>query len=279
MKIVFNANGFGDLLVCFKALYAIKELYKDDELVLYQKGFYDLNFLENVGFIDRVVNSAEDFFEKLEQEKPDIFISMTRNSHFFKALKKLDIKKIIVFPHFKSVFSFKLTAPLFFRHKKHMSEIALKLVRAIDKKHYDKNIQKIDFTKVKDFLPQNSKLFFKILPNYEKVIGVNAFSNHSEFVGMNFFTKDWIRLALELSKSYPNFLFILLNFKDNSIQFNIPQNSNLKVFINSDEIASLVSITKKLDYLITIDTGNLHLADILQIPTLALIRKLAAYRF
>lgn len=163
-----------------------------------------------------------------------------------------------------------------------MSEIALKLVRAIDKKHYDKNIQKIDFTKVKDFLPQNSKLsdeFFKILPNYEKVIGVNAFSNHSEFVGMNFFTKDWIKLALELSKSYPNFLFILLNFKDNSIQFNILQNSNLKVFINDESIASLVSITKKLDYLITIDTGNLHLADILQIPTLALMKKLSAYRF
>lgn len=163
-----------------------------------------------------------------------------------------------------------------------MSEIVLKLVRAIDKKHYDKNIQKIDFSKVKDFLPQNSSLsdeFFKNLINYEKIIGINAFSNHSEFVGMNFFTKDWIRLALELSKTYPNFLFILLNFKENFIQFNLSQNSNLKVFINNECIASFVSITKKLDYLITIDTGTLHLADILQIPTLALTRKLTAYRY
>ncbi|HDZ5066215.1 TPA: hypothetical protein RTH03_001479 [Campylobacter jejuni] len=33
-NIVFHANGFGDLLVCFKALYATKQLYPEYKLFL-----------------------------------------------------------------------------------------------------------------------------------------------------------------------------------------------------------------------------------------------------
>ncbi|EAH4837324.1 hypothetical protein OCH95_001638, partial [Campylobacter coli] len=108
---------------------------------------------------------------------------------------------------------------------------------------------------------------------------INAFSNNSEYRGFNFFIKDWIGLARQLSLKYPKFLFILLNFSTNSIQYNIDQNANLKVFCNNKNIASLVSISQKLDFLITVDTGNLHLCDILQIPTLAFTSSLAAYRF
>ncbi|EKM9285802.1 hypothetical protein PV456_001368, partial [Campylobacter upsaliensis] len=51
-RIVFHQNGFGDLLVCFKALYAIKCLYPKDKLILAQKGFSDESFLQNISFID-----------------------------------------------------------------------------------------------------------------------------------------------------------------------------------------------------------------------------------
>ncbi|MDL0102195.1 hypothetical protein [Campylobacter felis] len=53
-RIVFHQNGFGDLLVCFKALYAIKCLYPKDKLILAQKGFSDENFLKNIPFIDEI---------------------------------------------------------------------------------------------------------------------------------------------------------------------------------------------------------------------------------
>ena len=49
-RIVFHQNGFGDLLVCFKALYAIKCLYPKDKLILAQKGFSDESFLQNISF-------------------------------------------------------------------------------------------------------------------------------------------------------------------------------------------------------------------------------------
>ncbi|EFO9429670.1 hypothetical protein HL741_001453, partial [Campylobacter upsaliensis] len=47
-RIVFHQNGFGDLLVCFKALFAIKCLYPNDKLILAQNGFSDESFLQNI---------------------------------------------------------------------------------------------------------------------------------------------------------------------------------------------------------------------------------------
>lgn len=37
-NIVFHADGFGDAFVCFKALYAIKELYPEYQLSFLTRG-------------------------------------------------------------------------------------------------------------------------------------------------------------------------------------------------------------------------------------------------
>lgn len=283
-NIVFHSDGFGDLLVCFKALYAIKQLYPEYKLFLLTNGLMESDFLEKIPFIDEVLIYKDDFLEKIQSKNPVIFITTRRQGLYFKKLKFLNVQKCIVFPHLISIISKNLTTPLpFFRAKKHMSEIVLKLVRMINTRHFDKNFDQIDFSKIKNLLPYDARLsdnFFKqIDTKYEKIIGINAFSNNSEYRGFNFFIKDWIGLARQLSLKYPKFLFILLNFSTNSIQYNIDQNANLKVFCNNKNIASLVSISQKLDFLITVDTGNLHLCDILQIPTLAFTSSLAAYRF
>ena len=109
---------------------------------------------------------------------------------------------------------------------------------------------------------------------YKKVIAINAFSGYSESVAAtNFFIKDWVNLAYELGKTYPEFLFVLLNFKQNLIQLHINETPNVRVFVNNDDLASLVSISSKFDFFITQITGNSHLCDILQIPSLILVRK------
>ncbi|MBK1992084.1 hypothetical protein JG676_05655 [Campylobacter sp. 2018MI35] len=236
--------------------------------------------LKKLSFIDEVLHSSN-FFQDLSLLNPDIFISIQRSSSFFKELKKLKLKKCIVNPHFISLTSSYFTTPFpYFRSKKYMSKIALKLVKAINAKHYDKNILKIDFSKVKDFLPNDDSLSKNFLKNlkYEKIIAINPFSNNSEYRGVNFFIKDWLNLTRNLAKNHRNFLFILLNFDTNPIQINIKE-SNLKIFVNNDNIASLVSISKKIDFFISVDTGNVHLCDILQIPSLVFISKLAAFRF
>ena len=54
-NIVFHASGFGDLFVCFKALYATKCLYPDYKLILFIDGFQDKNFLKWFGDIFSVI--------------------------------------------------------------------------------------------------------------------------------------------------------------------------------------------------------------------------------
>ncbi|EJP8224715.1 hypothetical protein NZA46_001255, partial [Campylobacter coli] len=115
-NIVFHSDGFGDLLVCFKALYAIKQLYPEYKLFLLTNGLME-----------------SDFLEKIQSKNPVIFITTRRQGLYFKKLKFLNVQKCIVFPHLISIISKNLTTPLpFFRAKKHMSEIVLKLVRMIN---------------------------------------------------------------------------------------------------------------------------------------------------
>ena len=282
-KIVFQGDGFGDFFVCFKALYALKQLYPNDKIIAYHSGM-PLDFVGKLGFVDEVVDSSNVTLEQLRQINPDIFIATARSSKFFKQLQALQFKKVIVQPHFISVTRPYFTTPIpYFRGKMHTAHIHLKLVRSINKKYYDSNIATIDFSKIKDFLPKDDSLvepFLQSIPfPYTKIVGINAFSNYSEHTGTNLFTKDWIKLAFELARAYPQFLFVLLNFQSNPLQFHISKPPhNLKVFINNANIASLVSISLALDYFITIDTGNLHLCDILRIPTLGLTRPITAYR-
>ncbi|WP_286005224.1 glycosyltransferase family 9 protein [Campylobacter avium] len=282
-SIVFHAGGFGDLFVCFKALYATKCLYPDYKLILFIDGFQDKNFLKNISFLDEVF-FFNDFCTDLKKLNPDIFISVRRSSAFFKELKGLNLKKVIVFPHFVSVTSSYFHTPrLFFRSKLHMSEINLKLVKAIDEKHYEQNINKINFSNLKNCLPYKSELsdmFFNKLDNkYEKIIAINPFANYSESLGHNFFPRQWINLAQNLALTYPKYLFVLLNFKHNTLRINIDESKNLKSFVNDESIASLFHFSSKLDYLISIDTGQVHVCDILQVPSLVLIRKVVANRY
>lgn len=283
-KIIFQGGGFGDFLCCFKALYAIKCLYPNDKLIIYHSGI-DERFLRRVGFIDGIINPNEVSIEGIRTMNPDILILNARSGKFFREIKKLKFKKVIAHPHFVSFTSRAFCTPFpYFRAKKYMADIVLTLARAINPKHYDENFHKIDFAKMRDFLPKDSRLVENLFKSvdfpYKKVIGINAFSNHIEFLGINFYHKDWYHLAVNLARAYPQFLFVLLNFKHNPLQYNDLSNlPNLKIFVNNDSIASLVSVSLSLDYLISIDTGNVHLCNILHIPALVFTDKRAQYRF
>ncbi len=195
-KIIFHGSGFGDFFVCFKALFAIKQLYPQHQLIAYHSGI-EPAFIQKVGFIDKLISQNDKNLTQIRALEPDIFISAQRSGKFFKELERLNFKKIIVQPHFISITRRAFTTPLpYFRGKMYMADINLKLVRAIDAKHYDANIAQVDFAKMKDFLPKDESLtkpFFESIKfAYKKVIGINAFSNNKEGIGFNFFPKHWL---------------------------------------------------------------------------------------
>ncbi len=281
-KIIFHGGGFGDFFVCFKALFAIKQLYPQHQLIAYHSGI-EPAFMQKVGFIDELISQNDKNLTQIRALEPDIFISAQRSRKFFKELERLNFKKIIVQPHFISITRRAFTTPLpYFRGKMYMADINLKLVRAIDAKHYDANIAQVDFAKMKDFLPKDESLtkpFFESIKfAYKKVIGINAFSNNKEGIGFNFFPKHWLSLAYELALAYPEFLFVVLNFQKNAVQFRTDELKNF-IFVNNDSIASLASLSSRLDYLISIDTGNVHLCNVLQVPNFVFVDRVARYRF
>ncbi|EPF0814574.1 hypothetical protein ACSQD0_001564, partial [Campylobacter upsaliensis] len=212
----------------------------------------------------------------------DVFITNIRSSHFFKTLHKFQFKRIIAQPHLLSLL-YHFDTPLPYRRTKlHMSEIALKLVRVINKRHYDTNFSKINFKEVKNLLPSDDTLsekFFNQNKQFSKIIALNIFGNQTENIGFNPLPKTWLNLSQNLAKEHPEILFVLVNFTHNTLQFNLKEQANLKVFINNNSIASLVAFCKKLDGLISVDTGIVHLCDILQIPSLIFIPKHTFYRF
>ncbi|KAA6227258.1 MULTISPECIES: glycosyltransferase family 9 protein [unclassified Campylobacter] len=289
-SIVMCAYGFGDSMIYMKALYAIKKLYPNARLsLLYRTNFKDikLDFVDEIVSYKGIESDKEgDFYEKLKGLNCDILIIPRRSTTLHKTLdkiaKSLNIKKIISFTNLYNIFNknFKTPFPSIIRNK-HLSEFILSLVRQIDKKHFDENIKNIDFSQVKEHIYKDFSIVDSFLNSikYDKIIGINCFSYHSQNEGVNFFIRDWIRLAQNIASTHKNFLVILMHAKFESINFNIDESENLRVFTNDESFASLVAISSKLDYFISIDTGNVHLCDILQIPSFILIRPKATRHF
>ena len=91
-KIIFHGSGFGDFFVCFKALFAIKQLYPQHQLIAYHSGI-EPAFMQKVGFIDELISQNDKNLTQIRALEPDIFISAQRSGKFFKELERLNFKK------------------------------------------------------------------------------------------------------------------------------------------------------------------------------------------
>ena len=102
-KIVFQGygctGGLGDALVDLKVLYAIKQLYPNDELVYYYPETA-LPLFSKIAFIDTIINSCQISIEKIRELNPDVIIFTRRKGSFFRYLKTLHFKKVIVYKPF-----------------------------------------------------------------------------------------------------------------------------------------------------------------------------------
>lgn len=128
--------------------------------------------------------------------------------------------------------------------------------------------------KIKPYL-QNIEfidLFFNKIEakNYQKIIGINPFGSSMDYT---FKLEDWIKLAKNLANAFPKYLFIFTNFQSNPIQLEEFVAPNLCTFINNEDLLNLVEITGRFDLLLSMNTGNIHIADNLQIPTISLNKK------
>ena len=106
--------------------------------------------------------------------------------------------------------------------------------------------------------------FFAPYKHYKCVVGVNPFGN----TAYKFAPQDFAMLAKNLAQKYPNVLFIVMSFSTNLICFKPFDEPNIAIWENDDEIMNLVELTSRLNLLISPDTGNVHIADIFEVPIL-----------
>ena len=145
---------------------------------------------------------------------------------------------------------------------------SVQIIRHINPKHFDENIANLNVHGVKiQTLPTHKARideFFAPYQRYKCVIGVNPFGN----TAYKFAPQDFAMLAKNLARKYPNVLFIVMSFNANLICFKPFDEPNIAIWENDDEIMNLVELTSRLNLLISPDTGNVHIADIFEVPIL-----------
>lgn len=70
-----------------------------------------------------------------------------------------------------------------------------------------------------------------------------------------------------------------MDYPKSGVQFPKMEQENLKIFKNNQDLLNLVEFISRLDCLLSSNTGNVHIADNLKIPTLELIRESAQNRW
>lgn len=283
MKIGFYRDALiGDNLVALNAIYALKALYPRCTLVVYTNNI-GIELYSQFTFIDELFNlSTHTNGEVLDHMNCfcfDYFILTQANRWRCGLVNQSNAKKIISLlslgsilkPKFQTIFISRNLSPT----PQYMR--LLRLVREIDRVHFDRNFDKINFSAIT--LQTNSKniefvdhfLHQVHAKDYKHLVMLNPFSRTCSH---NLTPKGWNLLITLLTQKYPSILFILPTYEGNpnSLDF-LPQAKNLALFCNTLDLFNLVELTKRLDLLISPSTGNAHIANNLHIPLLGLFSK------
>ncbi len=89
--------------------------------------------------------------------------------------------------------------------------------------------------------------------------------------------KAWREIAMDLAREFSAYNFVILSAPTQNIEpFSVP---NVRIFVNNADLLNLVAMIARFSALISVDTGSVHIADNLQIPTLGIYTRKMAKRW
>lgn len=297
MKIAFDRRlGVGDIIATVPALWAIKELYPSSKLTLIttQAGF---RLCKNYKFIDKIIvasdtnaskqsknqssgqMSDENLAQIFSEYGEDVLLLGERTSKNIKIAKQSKCAKIITWRHLHSLFSPRFKHPKHIKRSQRLEMLrCLDLVREIDpglynEKFGDLKLENLELSLIID--KENQDFIEHFLQDikasdYQKIIVLNCFGISSAHY--NFTMQDWILMVENLAKAYPQILFIFSNFSRSGFEFKPFKAQNIKVF-KDDDLLSLSELLRRCDLVVSISTGNAHIADNLKKDILGLFGK------
>lgn len=308
-----RANKVGDNVVAIKALYALKELYPDFKLMVLTNGV-GLALYRHLGFIDYIFDMDKSA-EIAKVHELEFLIITHRCSSNIALAKSLNVRKIIMYAHVYSLFTsrFQVVFPRGI-NSHHESENLLYLVRAINKAHFDKNFPLIDFSQARLIAGSENRMFVEEFFTKEKlrresknlhsvtesckshqntkpskihkdntskkIIAINIFVSFQK--PCNFSLVEWVEIINTLCACFTKINFILTSFVGTQYdlrackELNAP---NCKIFVNNADILNLIALFERVDALISVDTGNIHIADNMRLPTFGLYNRAVLKRW
>lgn len=287
---VFNdIQSIGDTMVRVPGLFALRKLYPKAKIILFGVRLTK-ELLKNAPFIDEIVRVDELDWHRdakkvhglnFDDYKLDVLI--LASSYKFNSLLRLAAQsktpQIIAPLRLNTLFAPRITTCFYTKTKPHREVYrTLRMVRKIDKKRFDEGVKKLDFKEAKLQTSAKNKAYIDEVfrefdaKNYQKIIGINAFGNTAYKLS----AQDFLELANGLGKEHANMLFVLMNYSANAFTFRAHgggQFENVKEFINEGDLFDLMELTSRLDLLISVDTGNVHIADNQGIAILEMIEQ------
>ncbi|TLE16412.1 hypothetical protein LS72_002955 [Helicobacter apodemus] len=283
--------GVGDAMVNLKSLYALKFLYPQAILSLVVKFDTAKNLFRNVDFIDEIIDYVEALQNQIRVFDVVLLVMQHDNLRAIQEVKAISakyhlttfsqglLKKGILF-----ISGIKRVINPYWKQNRAFMEGGLNLVRSIHKKHFDKEILRIDYSQVllkrgeKNIVFVDEVLEGLGAKKYLKIIGINPFCITLKTLS-NFSFPTWLGITENLAKAFPNYLFIVMDYPKSGAKFLGFSQGNIKIFKNNEDLLNLVEFISRLDCLLSPDTGNVHIADYLRIPTLEIIRESAKRRW
>lgn len=269
-----RAIALGDNVVALKAMFMLKAMYPKSTLIVATNALGE-NLYRHLPFIDSIITDLSQ-----NRHKIDYLIITHRTKANITLAKQTNARKIITKAHLHTLFSPRFINDFQFNTKQfYESWNLLRLLRLIDKNHFERTLQTIDFSEAKlRCVAENEKFVDDFLEsNKLKIANGGGQQQDSKLIGINFFGSGgvkylslpaWRRIIMQLADNFKHYRFIVLCPPNQAIEeFGC---ENIAIFVNNSDLLNLVAMTKRLNLLISVDTGNVHIADNLQIPTLGL---------
>ena len=269
-----RAIALGDNVVALKAMFMLKAMYPKSTLIVATNALGE-NLYRHLPFIDSIITDLSQ-----NRHKIDYLIITHRTKANITLAKQTNARKIITKAHLHTLFSPRFINDFQFSTKQfYESWNLLRLLRLIDKNHFERTLQTIDFSEAKlRCVAENEKFVDDFLEsNKLKIANGGGQQQDSKLIGINFFGSGgvkylslpaWRRIIMQLADNFKHYRFIVLCPPNQAIEeFGC---ENIAIFVNNSDLLNLVAMTKRLNLLVSVDTGNVHIADNLQIPTLGL---------
>ncbi|MFA5008362.1 MAG: glycosyltransferase [Candidatus Omnitrophota bacterium] len=266
--LVIKASSLGDIILAIPSLKALKENFPDGKITVLALKKY-ASILYGCPYVDEIITLENDYkrfknilsvAKDLRRKSFDYIVDLQNNraSHLI---------SFLTFPQHSFGYSrkwgFLLTKHIRYIRDLNPLSSQEKILELIGVRIKEK---KLTFWDIKNGLAE------KLINEEDKLIGINVCASKK------WSTKNWpvthIKSLIELiNKNLPSFKIVLLGDSDSKVVASQVESSAVRAPLNlcgKTTLQDLPAIIKNLKVFVTPDTATLHLAQALDIPTIAL---------